>query len=189
MILSPDISGIFLPCRLKKKSDLALFLDLALLLKGGKIDERKKCPNSPPPAPVASAIGPCPTILQISRTPWHWKLLSTFATPNHLLKTIEPYWQFIEGLYHISGHSLAPLAINIDEFDRYNRINSTKFNIQSMRKCTFLAWAWLAKAKGHSCHTKHQLLPKSFSEKKKKKKRVKVRRTPGHCATKKDPLK
>ena len=29
----------------------------------------------------------------------------------------------------------------------------------------FLAWAWLAKAKGHSCHTKIQLLPKPFTEK------------------------
>ena len=33
-----------------------------------KIDERKKCPNNPPPAPTASAIDPCPTIIQISRT-------------------------------------------------------------------------------------------------------------------------
>ena len=32
----------------------------------------------------------------------------------------------------------------------------------------FLAWAWLAKAKGHSCHTKNQLLPKTFTKKKKK---------------------
>ena len=47
--------------------------------------------------------------------------------------------------------------------------------------CRFLAWALLAKAKGHSCHTKNQLLPKLFTEKK----RVKVRSTPGHYATKK----
>ena len=33
----------------------------------------KKCPNNPPPASVASTIGPCPTLFQISRTPWHWK--------------------------------------------------------------------------------------------------------------------
>ena len=50
----------------------------------------------------------------------------------------------------------------------------------------FLAWAWLAKAKGHSCHTKNQLLPKTFT---KKKKRVKVRSTPGHSATKKNKTK
>ena len=35
-----------------------------------KIDERKNVQTSPP-APTASAIGPCPTISQISRTPWH----------------------------------------------------------------------------------------------------------------------
>ena len=30
---------------------------------------------------------------------------------------------------------------------------------------TFLAWAWLAKAKGHSCHTKKSTLAKTFTEK------------------------
>ena len=29
----------------------------------------------------------------------------------------------------------------------------------------FLAWAWLAKAKGHSCHTKKSTLAKPFTEK------------------------
>ena len=38
----------------------------------------------------------------------------------------------------------------------------------------FLAWAWLAKAKGHSCHTKKSTLAKTFT----KKKRVKVQSTP-----------
>ena len=37
----------------------------------------------PPPAPTASAIGPCPTIIQISRTPRHWKF-----TQHH--RTIRP---------------------------------------------------------------------------------------------------
>ena len=27
----------------------------------------------PPPAPTASAIGPCPTIIKISRTPRYWQ--------------------------------------------------------------------------------------------------------------------
>ena len=51
---------------------------------------------------------------------------------------------------------------------------------------SFLAWAWLAKAKGHSCHTKKSNLAKIFT---KKKKRVKVRSTTGHYATKKRPVK
>ena len=50
----------------------------------------------------------------------------------------------------------------------------------------FLAWAWLAKAKGHSCHTKKSTLAKTFT---KKKKRVKVRSTPATTLQKKDPLK
>ena len=33
----------------------------------------KKFPNNPPPAPTASTVGPCPTLIQISRMPWHWK--------------------------------------------------------------------------------------------------------------------
>ena len=35
-----------------------------------KIDERKMS-KQPPPAPTASAIGPCPTIILISGTPRH----------------------------------------------------------------------------------------------------------------------
>ena len=30
----------------------------------------------------------------------------------------------------------------------------------------FLAWAWLVKAKGHSCLSKNELLPKPFTKKK-----------------------
>ena len=45
----------------------------------------------------------------------------------------------------------------------------------------FLAWAWLAKGKGHSCHTKNQLLPKPFT----KKKTSKSAKYLGHYATKK----
>ena len=33
----------------------------------------KKMSKQAPPAPTASAVGPCPTIIQISRTPRHWK--------------------------------------------------------------------------------------------------------------------
>ena len=44
-----------------------------------------------------------------------------------------------------------------------------------------LAWAWLAKVKGHSCHTKKSTLAKTFTEKK----RVKVRSTPATTLQKK----
>ena len=36
--------------------------------------------KQPPPAPSASAIGPCPTIIQISRTPRHWKFTQHLRT-------------------------------------------------------------------------------------------------------------
>ena len=46
--------------------------------------------KQPPPAPTASAIGPCPTIIQISRTPRHWKFtqhLRTTRPPPSRLST------------------------------------------------------------------------------------------------------
>ena len=39
---------------------------------GERKDERKMS-KQPPPAPTESTIGPCPTVIQVSRTPWHWK--------------------------------------------------------------------------------------------------------------------
>ena len=42
-------------------------------------------PKQPPPAPIASAIGPCPTNSQIRRTPRHWKFTQHLCTtrPPH----------------------------------------------------------------------------------------------------------
>ena len=34
----------------------------------------------PRPAPIASAMGPSPTIIQISRTPRHWKFTQRLRT-------------------------------------------------------------------------------------------------------------
>ena len=45
---------------------------------------REKMSKQPPPAPTASAIGPCPTIIQTSRTPRHWKFT------QHLRSTRPP---------------------------------------------------------------------------------------------------
>ena len=41
---------------------------------------REKMSKQPPPAPTASATGPCPTIIQISRTPRHWKFIQHLST-------------------------------------------------------------------------------------------------------------
>ena len=49
--------------------------------------------KEPPPAPTASAIGPCPTIIQISRTPRNWKFtqhLRTTRPPPRFLETQLP---------------------------------------------------------------------------------------------------
>ena len=46
-----------------------------------KINERQeiKMSKQPPPAPTASAVGPCPTIIQTSRTPGTGSLPRTIA--------------------------------------------------------------------------------------------------------------
>ena len=44
---------------------------------------REKMSKQPPPAPTASATGPCPTIIQISRTGRPGRLPNTFAPPDH----------------------------------------------------------------------------------------------------------
>ena len=55
------------------------------------IDERKnvQTPPPPPPAPIASAIGLCPTLFQISRTPRHWKFIQHHRTTRPPLIQIE----------------------------------------------------------------------------------------------------
>ena len=41
---------------------------------------RVKMSKQSPPAPTASAVGPCPTLIQISRTPRHWKFTQHHRT-------------------------------------------------------------------------------------------------------------
>ena len=44
---------------------------------------REKMSKPPPPAPTASAIGPCPTVIQIVGRPGTGSLPSTIAPPDH----------------------------------------------------------------------------------------------------------
>ena len=44
---------------------------------------RVKMSKQPPPAPTASAVGPCPTIIKIVGRPSIASLPSTFAPPDH----------------------------------------------------------------------------------------------------------
>ena len=36
--------------------------------------------KKPPPAPTVNTIGPCPTVIQVSRTPWHCKFTQHLRT-------------------------------------------------------------------------------------------------------------
>ena len=49
-----------------------------------RIDESKMS-KPPPPAPTASAIGPCPTVIKIVGRPGTGSLPSTIAPPDHPL--------------------------------------------------------------------------------------------------------
>ena len=51
--------------------------------------------KQPPPAPVTSAVGPCPTISQIRRTPRHWK----FTQHHHT--TQPPHRAFEQSNKHV----------------------------------------------------------------------------------------
>ena len=42
---------------------------------------RVKMSKQPPPAPTASSLGPCPTVIQIVERPGTGSLLSTIAPP------------------------------------------------------------------------------------------------------------
>ena len=44
---------------------------------------RVKMSKPPPPAPTASAIGPCPTVIKIVGLPGAGSLPSTIAPPDH----------------------------------------------------------------------------------------------------------
>ena len=51
---------------------------------------REKMSKQPPPAPTASAVGPCPTLIQISRTLRHWKFTQHHHTTRPPPSRIEP---------------------------------------------------------------------------------------------------
>ena len=75
--------------------------------------------KQPPPAPIASAIGPCPTIIQISRTPQHWKF-------TQHLRTTRPPPSNDEKLNLI----LSKVSVNENRFKRLESIFDTVANHQ-----------------------------------------------------------
>ena len=64
------------------------------------IDE-KTMSKQPPTAPIASAVGPSHTIIQINRTPRHWKFTSTIAPPETPTECIVAYGTFFKARYFV----------------------------------------------------------------------------------------
>ena len=76
--------------------------------------------KQPPPAPTASAVGPCPTFLQISWTLRHWKLTQHHRTTrslpemaadrdfkgDSLLKFITPFTMSVIGKVYFSASNV-----------------------------------------------------------------------------------
>ena len=56
-----------------------------------KIKTRENVSKQPPPSPTASKVGPCPSIIQISRTPWHWKFTQHHRTTPLGKRTAQKY--------------------------------------------------------------------------------------------------
>ena len=48
--------------------------------------------KQPPPAPTVSAVGPSPTVIQISRTPQHWKFTQHHCTTRSALGSEQLRW-------------------------------------------------------------------------------------------------
>ena len=87
--------------------------------------------------------------------------------------------------FHDRGHKITNGSFTLTNKDRGpHLIDNVEAEGVGAFLLRFLAWAWLAKAKGHSCHTKKSTLAKTFT----KKKRVKVRSTPATTLQKKDPF-
>ena len=78
-----------------------------------------------PPAPTASVVGPCPTLIQISRTPRHWKFTQHHRTtrppPNTMTNTTTVHARINKGnrMFKISPSSFYCLFI-LRLFFRFN---------------------------------------------------------------------
>ena len=54
---------------------------------------RVKMSKQPPPAPTVSAVGPCPTVIQIVGRPGTGSLPSAIAPPDHPLDLKDRFWK------------------------------------------------------------------------------------------------
>ena len=65
---------------------------------------RAKMSKQPPPAPTASAVGPCPTVIQIVGRPGTGSLPSTIAPPDHP-------WEKVKIIYFLE--TIAALGLKV----------------------------------------------------------------------------
>ena len=75
--------------------------------------------KQPPPAPTASAVGPCPTLIQTSRTPRTWKFIQ-----DHRTTRPPPFKEY------------TPYAVNHDRLQNGLRLFTTVFS--------FMQWIMIA---------------------------------------------
>ena len=68
--------------------------------------------NQPPPAPTASAIGPCPTIIQIVGRPGTGSLPRTIAPPDHPPDQLEFELQYKPA---VSGSELSDFPVPLKQ--------------------------------------------------------------------------
>ena len=91
--------------------------------------------KQPPPAPTASAAGPCPTVIQIVRRPGTGSLPSTIASPDHPLWHRDPISNGLAGKAFQSLVGLLEILGNLFLFNKYFNKKNAK-NI-GMYPCTF----------------------------------------------------
>ena len=91
---------------------------------------RVKISKPPPPAPTASAIGPCPTLIKIVGRPGTGSLPSTIAPPDH------PRWDEDQGTYHWCVHAM--LGLQHDFTKLYTVLPKSKGGGRVVR------WCWVS---------------------------------------------
>ena len=122
--------------------------------------------KKPQPAPTANTVGPCPTNIQISRTPRHWKFtqhLRTTQPPHVWLKLLlagtnfhcpkpgrgtevllyfeERHWFWLVGCFRLNGHLRQYFSLYRAVFQREGergekRIDESK-NVQTIPTRTY----------------------------------------------------
>ena len=93
--------------------------------------------KQPPPAPTASAIGPCPTLIENCRTPRHWKFTQHHRTTRPTPKTTQQFDLIRGGETFISsttinvGHiSAGEMRFNLEDYFGPGDIEAKNISVQ-----------------------------------------------------------